>query len=369
MTDISPSRSRHLPDPPNEARDAVNHAVAALRRGGVVAFPTETVYGLGANAFDPAAIARVFALKGRPSNNPLIVHVSGPAMAQRVITQWTDAAETLASAFWPGPLSIILPKRPDVPDTVTAGGPNVAVRAPNHPLALALLFAFDGPLVGPSANKSGSVSPTRAQHVRDAFNLTTDQSTDLNTPSLLDGGHCDVGIESTVISLVGPQPRILRPGALGAEQLSDALGQRVIDHHQTHPTHHALLSTTEPLPSPGLLASHYAPRAKAILVPPDQLAAAIKSHRGHIVVLARGLAELPTGPTVIHMPPDAAGYAAFIYEALHQADNTASAGNTSSTGSTHPDAILIEEPPTTADDPASAAIWHALSDRLRRATA
>ena len=170
----------------------IKEAASRLRDGGVVAFPTETVYGLGADAFSDAAVSRVFALKGRPSRNPLIVHVSGPLMAKRVTATWPVEAQRLADAFWPGPLSIVLPKRPEVPDIVTGGmgSASVAVRCPDHPTALALLYEFGSPLVGPSANLSGSISPTTAAHVRAAF---SEQDV-----LVLDGGPCATGIESTV---------------------------------------------------------------------------------------------------------------------------------------------------------------------------
>ena len=170
-------------------------AAQRLREGRLVAFPTETVYGLGADALSEPAVARVFAAKGRPSHNPLIVHVSSIEMAQRVVKEWTREADALARAFWPGPLTLVLEKAACVPGSVTGNGPNVAVRWPRHPVAAALIESFGGPIVGPSANPSGFVSPTTAWHVHQAF-----AGMDV---LVLDGGPCEVGIESTVVSLVG----------------------------------------------------------------------------------------------------------------------------------------------------------------------
>ena len=187
---------------------AIHQAVQRLNEGGLVAFPTETVYGLGANALDAHAVARVFALKGRPSQNPLIVHVADEAMAKSLTTEWPEAAQKLAKALWPGPLSLILPKAACIPDIVTGSGPNVALRCPDHALTLELLRQFGKPLVGPSANPSGSISPTKAAHVAAAFSP--------EDVFVLDGGSCRGGIESTVLLLTEHPPRILRPGLISA---------------------------------------------------------------------------------------------------------------------------------------------------------
>src|SRR5262245_53340115 len=230
-------------------------AVARLRAGGVVAFPTETVYGLGADALSERAVARVFELKGRPGNNPLIVHVASAAMARDVVAPgaWGREAELLSTAFWPGPLSIVLPRSAAVPANVTAGGPNVAVRCPDHPTTLALLEAFGGPLVGPSANPSGRVSPTTAAHVREAFG---------DEVMVLDGGACRAGIESTVVSLVGTA-RVLRPGVIGAGEIGRVLA-RDVEEARHAPQEESLAS--RPMESPGRLASHYAPAARTLVV-------------------------------------------------------------------------------------------------------
>src|SRR5688500_47215 len=192
--------------------ELIERAASLLRRGGLVAFPTETVYGLGADATNAAAIRRVFQVKGRPATNPLIVHVADESVARRYAREWPTAASKLAAEFWPGPLTLVLSKQPSIVLEVTAGLDTVGLRAPDHPLALELLRAFDGPVAGPSANRSSHVSPTTARHVRDEF---PDDEIDL----ILDGGPCKVGIESTVLDLTSDPPRILRPGAVTREQI------------------------------------------------------------------------------------------------------------------------------------------------------
>src|SRR4051812_22054097 len=206
----------------DHGRQLITQAVEILRRGGVVAFPTETVYGLGADATNAGAVARVFQIKGRPSTNPLIVHVADEAIARRYARDFPIAATKLVARFWPGPLTIVLPKAPAIVPSVTAGLDTVGLRAPNHPLALELLRAFDGALAGPSANKSTHVSPTTAEHVRDELGDAVDL--------ILDGGPCEVGIESTVLSLVG-EPKILRLGAVTREMIEDVLKQHVSETH------------------------------------------------------------------------------------------------------------------------------------------
>ena len=197
---------------PDTAPEQIAEVVRVLRAGGVVAFPTETVYGLGADASDARAVQCVFDTKQRPPTNPMSIHVCDEAMARGVCADWPDAAEKLARAFWPGPLTLVLPVAEGVPAIVTAGGPTVGVRCPDHPITLALIAAF-GPIVGTSANRSGEPSPTDAERVRAAF------------PDLfvLDGGPTREGADSTVLSLVG-EPRILRPGPISAEQIRDVVG-------------------------------------------------------------------------------------------------------------------------------------------------
>ena len=350
----------------------IDRAAAALRLGGLVAFPTETVYGLGADALNPFAVAAVFALKGRPAHNPLIVHVTGPDMARQLAADWPPWAETLARAFWPGPLTIVLPASPRVPHAVRAGGPTVALRAPAHPVAQALLAAFGGPLVGPSANPSGFVSPTTAEHVRAGF---PDAVADGDL-IVLDGGPCRAGIESTVVA-ISPDGtlRVLRPGVIGPSELAAALGlpaDRVVSAPQ-HTDDAAAASAPghAPLASPGQLASHYAPRAPAVLVSRDQWPALLASlptdHRRSIALLARGAWPGSGAARQVTLPDEPAGYAAGLYAALRELDALA------------PSLIAIEAPP--APPPAGstpslagagardAELWRAVADRLARATA
>ena len=347
--------------------EQLDAAAARLRAGHLVAFPTETVYGLGADALNDTAVKRIFDAKGRPSTNPLIVHVTGVDMAASLVQgELSDDAARLMRAFWPGPLSIVLPRHPRIPDAVTAGGPSVALRCPDHPIALALLFAFGGPLVGPSANKSGTVSPTTAEHVRDAF---TDEQV-----MTLDGGNCQTGIESTVVALLNDGGAvILRPGIIGADQIEAVLntpvgyGPGVADPGMS-------------MPSPGMLASHYAPRAKTIIFDDwadvEELADDLVSRSSNpsptkppqpslLVVLSHSLmaeeADLPaTGNArLLRLPPDPREYAAALYRTLRQADTSETA------------LIAVHRPPlpSHAETPESAAIWRAVHDRLTRATA
>lgn len=323
-------------------------ACARLRSGGVVAFPTETVYGLGADALNSLAVARVFALKSRPWNNPLIVHAADTAMAQRCVSVWSDDAERLAAAFWPGPLSIVLPKASNIPPIVTGGGDGVAVRCPDHPLTLELLHAFGSPLVGPSANPSGRVSPTTAKHVRASF-----AEADV---LVLDGGACVGGIESTVVDVRPATPRVLRPGLIGADDIARVLGR-----HVEHGIHAAGTGgdPAAALPSPGLLRSHYAPRTPAVLADASDLAAVASAASGGVVVITigpDGAASLPSAVARITLPADARGYARGLYAALRRAD-AAGIG-----------LIVIERPAPSADAP-DAGVWSAVLDRLDRATA
>ncbi len=322
-------------------------AAQRLRVGGVVAFPTETVYGLGADALNPVAVAEVYELKGRPTANPLIVHVSGPEMARTAVSAWPDAADRLARAFWPGPLSLVLPKHDRVPAQVTARGPSVAVRCPDHPVALALLFEFAGPIVGPSANLSGQVSPTTSAHVRESF--------DEARVMVLDGGPCRAGIESTVVSLLalagGGRPRILRPGVIGAEQLSEVLGAPV-----DPPASPAAPVGNGAALSPGLLGRHYAPRTPVVLFDEPQWPTVLDQVNRPVVVLARRARHLPDlrhAGRLITMPAEPEAYAARLYAALREADAAGAA------------VILVERPPP----PEAGPVWHAIADRLNRAAA
>jgi L-threonylcarbamoyladenylate synthase len=355
------------PDQPDApSGPSIADAVERLRAGGLVAFPTETVYGLGADALNAQAVSRVFAAKGRPAHNPLIVHVTGQEMAQSVLAPgaWDDRAAKLARAFWPGPLTIVLPKAANVPDNVSAGGATVGVRCPDHPLALSLLFEFGRPMVGPSANKSGHVSPTRASHVRESF--------DEREVMVLDGGICETGIESTVV-LLGERVRVLRPGVIGAEAIARVLGVHVeaatgardkasASSNGVAGEHHAA-----PLLSPGLLDSHYAPRAKCVVFDGrefdevlEELVDLTDDHAGddrsRVVLITHALREVPEPLHMIDLPPDAPGYAQQLYAALRTAD------------AMNPALIVVEHPPMDNGVPEHTPIWAAIRDRLSRAT-
>ncbi len=235
---IAPARMDTRLLHPNE----LEIAITWLKQSQPVAIPTETVYGLAAPLFDPAAIHRVFALKGRPSDNPLIAHVASLAMVERIAERLPPSFYTLARTFWPGALTLVLHKRPEVPQIASAGQPTIAVRMPSHPVALALIERA-GPLVAPSANRSGGPSPTTAAHVLEDLGG--------NVAAVIDGGACEIGIESTVLSLVHAVPTLLRPGAVTREALEQCLGVSI-----------ALPREGEPILSPGMKYRHYAPRAR-----------------------------------------------------------------------------------------------------------
>jgi L-threonylcarbamoyladenylate synthase len=226
--------------------DLIQQATQLLRQGQLVAFPTETVYGLGAHALDVGAVLKIFEAKGRPQFDPLIVHVKGAEQAWQLTSNVPPLAHTLAQRFWPGPLTLVLPKRSLVPDLVTSGMPTVALRVPSHPLALELLREFDAPIAAPSANKFGRISPTRAEHVRSEFGD--------EVPLVLDGGPCRTGVESTIVSLVGPRPTLLRPGGIPLELLRPLMSD--LELPSSDPAH--------PL-APGQLPSHYAPRTPLLI--------------------------------------------------------------------------------------------------------
>lgn len=322
---------------PNQVEIA--RAAERLRNGGLVAFPTETVYGLGADALNVAAVARVFALKGRPPNNPLIVHVFDELMARLVVREWPAGAEALAKAFWPGPLTIVLSKGADVPALVTAGGQTIAVRCPDHPAALGLIRAFGGPIVGPSANPSGLVSPTRAEHVRTAFAAEIA----LDGLTVLDGGPCRAGIESTVVDVASSPAVLLRRGVVTPEQVGAVLRHGVVVRDRA-------AEPLGPMSSPGMLERHYSPRSPARLFEASEWPEAPGAVGGVAVVVTHQRARVVDPPHVlVRMPMDAEGYASRLYAALHEAD------------ALQPEVILIEAPR------ADGALWDAVRDRLRRA--
>jgi L-threonylcarbamoyladenylate synthase len=239
---------------PSAAGDPVEHALAVLRRGGLVAIPTETVYGLAADAANEAAVRRVFSVKGRPVDHPLIVHVADAMLLPQWASHVPRAAAVLADACWPGPLTLIVPRAGHVLDVVTGGRDTVGVRVPAHPLCHALLERFGGGLAAPSANRFGRVSPTTATHVRDDLGDDVD--------FVLDGGSAPVGVESTIVDCSVDPPQLLRPGAISAAEIEDLLGQ-------------APAAASGPSRAPGMLDSHYAPRARVLLAATDDEAAGL----------------------------------------------------------------------------------------------
>lgn len=315
--------------------EAIARGVDRLTQGQLVAFPTETVYGLGADALDANAVERVFALKGRPSTNPLIVHVSGIEMAKSVIADWPIHAELIAKAHWPGSVTIVLPKADCVPAIVCAHGDTVAVRCPRHPLALALIEAFGKPIVGPSANPSGRISPTIPEHVADSFGD--------DELLIVDGGHCRAGIESTVIDLTGDTVRILRPGIVGAHAISETIGQQV----ECETTR----STTSIARSPGMVGAHYQPATPTKLIESNQLSLANQT----TTLIAWSIHDHPTSGHLIPIPDQLDQYASAIYRLLHDADRVESTQ------------IWVESPPV-AKDENDQAIRAAILERLKRAT-
>ena len=314
-----------------EDSDALGQAVELLGQGLPVALPTETVYGLAANALSSEAVARIFEAKGRPANNPLIVHVDSAAMARDCVYAWPSAADQLASAFWPGPLSIVLPKADSIPDIVTAGGVTVAVRCPAHPVMRDVLARCSFPLAAPSANLSNRVSPTRARHVAEQLYG--------QIPLILDGGACDVGIESTVIDLTGEVATILRPGMIGLGQVRELLGDTQV---ATGP------QTGAALKSPGQLPQHYSPKARVVLAGELWEATLGQANAdAHVISLEPPAANWD--PEKWHeMPSSPDGYARNLYETLHRCDQAGA------------ELILVQPLPTGAE-------WDAIRDRLTRA--
>lgn len=288
--------------------DGVQHAAELIRTGRLVAFPTETVYGLGANALDPEAVARIFDAKGRPRTSPLIVHVDSIEMARGLASVWPDAADRLARRFWPGPLTLVVPKSGEIPDIVTAGLPTVGLRMPAHPIALELIRAAGVPIAAPSANRFTELSPSAAAHIPEGLADYT-----------LDGGPARVGIESTVLSLVDAAT-LLRPGVISITELERVIGPIVQGGVPAEGAHAA----------PGMHARHYRPAT------PLYLDAAGRAGKGVILRLGK------------EMPADPQAYAAALYEVLHRLDTQSL------------DWIAIEPPPDTAE-------WAGVLDRLRRA--
>jgi L-threonylcarbamoyladenylate synthase len=291
----------------------LHRAAELIRAGELVVFPTETVYGLGANALDPAAVEKIYIAKDRPPESPLIVHVDSDEMARSIVREWPAKADRLAHRFWPGPLTLVLAKQPIIPDRVTAGLDTVGVRMPSNEIALALIKEASLPLAAPSANRFGELSPTTAEHVRAVMGD--------RVAMVLDGGPTTVGIESTVLSLASPEAILLRPGMISRAEIEQVIG----------PVQRPSEIGDRAHPSPGMHRRHYSPRTPLILVKPGQDPSS-----------GRGIR--------LQMPADPSHFARVLYERLHQADLE------------NWDWIEIELPP---DDPE----WDAIRDRLERAAA
>lgn len=314
--------------------EALEPAAERLRRGHLVAFPTETVYGLGANALDASAVAKIFAAKQRPPTNPLIVHVAELDDVERVVAEWPDLARRLAEAFWPGPLTLVLPKNRGVPGTVSAGLDTVGVRMPAHPVARALIRLAGVPVAAPSANRYTEVSPTRAEHVVESLGDAVDV--------VVDAGPTQVGVESTVLSLVDDTPRILRPGMITGEQIARVAPGVVYASEEPVPEE-------DTRPSPGLARKHYAPEATVSVVDDvDAMLALVGAAPEAGFVLVDEPSARPAGPVaVLGDNPDA--YAEKLYDALRDLDRRGC------------ERIIIARPPTGER-------WRAIHDRLTRAS-
>ncbi len=321
---------------------AVQRAAECLRAGEVVALPTETVYGLAANALDEQAVAKIFQIKGRPAHNPIIIHVSGNEMAAACVKEFSALAEKFSRAFWPGPLTLVLPRADQIPGNVTAGGETVGVRWPSHPFMQAVIRECGFPLAAPSANLSNQISPTNAAHVRAQL--------DGKIPLIVDGGQSQVGIESTVLDLTVVPPRVLRPGMIHAESLAAVSGeiQRPEARNQKPETG---------LRSPGLLKKHYSPKARLVVLDwldDADLCAQLMPHHtliGTTHIISH--TKIPGGfrvENVSVIPHDAEAFARALYGELHRCDAAGA------------QLIVVEAPPETPE-------WSGIADRLRRAAA
>ena len=320
---------------------AVQRSAVLLRAGELVALPTETVYGLAANALDPRAVQKIFQVKGRSVHNPIIVHVASVSMVRRCVSGWPNQAEKLGAAFWPGPLTLVLPRSQEIPDVVTAGGETVGIRWPNHPFMRAVILACGFPLAAPSANPSNQVSPTTAEHVLKGLGDAI--------PLIIDGGACQVGIESTVLDLTESPPRVLRPGMISAESLSAVTGEQTAGSGRDN--------GRDPPRSPGLLLKHYAPKARLVILHwrdetdlSSQLSNfRVRADKVHLITHT----NIPANEQfrrVSVIPHDAEAFGRAIYAELHRCDEAGA------------DLIVVESLPTTVE-------WKAIADRLKRAAA
>jgi L-threonylcarbamoyladenylate synthase len=318
---------------------AVERAAELLRAGQLVALPTETVYGVAANAWNEEAVRLIFEAKGRPSENPIIVHVASLELARRCVSAWPPEANQLAAAFWPGPLTLVLPRSEEIPPLVTAGGATVGVRWPSHPVIQAVIKACGFPLAAPSANRSNELSPTTAQHVH--------KSLGARIALIIDGGPAGVGIESSVLDLASTPPRLLRPGMISAESLETVLGKGALE----------IGGAREPIArSPGQWPRHYSPKAKlAVLRWRDEAdltaqvaACGLTREKIHIVTHDRVPLSEHFGRIAL-IPHDAEAFARALYAELHRCDEAGA------------ELIIVEAPPPGEQ-------WRAIADRLRRAS-
>jgi L-threonylcarbamoyladenylate synthase len=340
QTDILPTHTSQL------FQAAVLKAAELLRAGQVVALPTETVYGLAANAFNARAVERIFEIKDRPAHNPIIVHVAGVELARSCVSNWSALAGKLAKAFWPGPLTLVMPRSPEIPDLVTAGGATVGVRWPSHPFIQAVVRECGFPLAAPSANPASQLSPTNAEHVRKYFGG--------KIPLIVDGGQAQVGIESTVLDLSVVPPRLLRPGMIHEQALLTITGELDV----------GTSGQAAVLKSPGQLPKHYSPKAKLRILSWNDdrdLQRQIPSHESRITKYETPFAQVhiiahtqvPSGlgfGRVSVIPHDPEAFARAIYAELHQCDEAGAR------------LIVVEALPETSE-------WRAIADRLRRAAA
>jgi len=313
--------------------ESIAAAVAVLRRGGLVGLPTETVYGLAADAENELAVRRIFAVKGRPSTHPLIVHVAHAGAMSQWATEVPPEAHMLAAAFWPGPLTLVLRRSSRASDAVTGGQETVALRVPGHPVALAVLRVFGGGVAAPSANRFGRVSPTRAEHVREDLGADVDL--------VLDGGPARVGVESTIVDLSGNEPVLLRPGGVPVEAVEKVLGRRISR------------VPGRKMRAPGLLPSHYAPRAGVLLAEPGRaMAKALSLAEGgrRVAVAVPESVEVPAPLVALRIPADVEGLARELYGVFRAADEA------------KVDVVVISVP-------GEEGLGLAVADRLRRAAA
>jgi L-threonylcarbamoyladenylate synthase len=310
----------------------LDEAAILLAEGQLVAFPTETVYGLGADGLNAEAVARIYAAKGRPATNPVILHVSGTEAATSLVTSWPQEAQLLAERFWPGPLTLILPAAEVVPSIVRAGGPTVALRCPDHWIAQQLIRRLGRPLAAPSANRSQHLSPTLAEHVASSLGG--------GVAMILDGGPTRAGLESTIVDLSGQRPRVLRPGPIGTETLRALLGS--LDEWE------GAVASGERQAAPGMAARHYAPRAHLALVTRGAVIAPSEERTAYVGFGT--VPALPVGVFSLVLPLDPAAAGTRLYALLHELDDQGM------------ERIFMELPP---EDGA----WDAVRDRLRRASA